>query len=155
MQRGAALFLSLLRDLGLEDRYTVDALQREWSTLFGAPLSQHTCPVDLKEGELLINVDSPLWLQELKFFKGEMLKKLRPYAVRAVRFRHGSVYQARRRGTPSERTRMQQGGRPQPRLLDADDLAWIAQTTAAIRDEELKAALARAMEKALSRRPRS
>lgn len=151
MQRGAPLFLSLLRDLGLEDRYTVDLLQREWSTLFGEPLSLHTCPADLKKGELLITVDSPLWLQQLKFFKGEMTAKLASYGVTGVRFTHGSLYRARRRGKPSGGTEGSEGT-PPPLLLDADDLAWIAETTAAIRDEELKGTLAKAMEKALGRR---
>lgn len=150
MHRGSPLFLSLLRELGLEDRYRVDTLQREWSALFGEPLSLHTCPSGLKEGELLVTVDSPLWLQQLKFFKEEMLKRLQSFGVRTIRFRHGSIYASRRRG-PGHTTPQSSPPALPSRPLDDADRTWIEQTIASIADEELRETLARAMEKALSR----
>ncbi len=51
----------------------------------------HMSPSLLARGELLLTVDSPVWLQELNFFRGDILRKLSSYGVSAIRFRIGRV----------------------------------------------------------------
>ncbi|MFA5353354.1 MAG: DUF721 domain-containing protein, partial [Thermodesulfovibrionales bacterium] len=74
----------------------LESLQADWNRIFGEPLSAHTCPVEIRDAELLVHVDSPAWLNQLKFFRDEMINKLRPYGIREIRFKRGSLYQNRR-----------------------------------------------------------
>lgn len=128
---------------------TIASLQREWSRLFNEPLSLHTYPVELKDGELLINVDSPLWLQELKFFKGDMLGKLRAYRIASIRFKHGRVYRSRRTA-PATGTPDTAHGK---KGISASEREWIEQIVSEIKDPELRDHLRALLEKAAMRRP--
>lgn len=137
----------------MEDRLTVARLQREWAALFDEPLSLHTCPANLNNGILTVNVDSPLWLQQLKFFKQAMLKKLSAYRINAIDFRHGRTNLSRfnRGGKHSGATNCEQTSRPGKKLDDAD-VDWIAQTVAVVPDSELQDRIRSILEKALTRK---
>lgn len=144
MKSAGSILSSLIKTLGIEDKMTIASLQREWSCLFNEPLSLHTYPVELKDGELLINVDSPLWLQQLKFFKGDMLGKLQAYRITSIRFKHGRVYRSRRpvpAGSPAP-------ARSKTGITDADR-EWIDQIVGEVKDPELSEQLRKLLEKAI------
>jgi hypothetical protein len=144
MKSAGSILSTLIKTLGIEDKMTIASLQREWFRLFNEPLSLHTYPVELKDGELLVNVDSPLWLQQLKFFKGDMLKKLHGYRIVSIRFKHGSAYRSRRQ-TPIERP---DAARKEKRITDTDR-EWINQIVGEIKDPELSEQLRKLLEKAI------
>jgi len=102
---------ALLRELGMESSLKLRLLAARWEALFPGSLSLHTSPSVLKDGELLVSVDSPAWLQEISFHRAVMLEKLKDCGIRQVRFRLGAVRkptrpEPRREGRLSEEHRL-------------------------------------------------
>lgn len=145
MEKAGSILSSIFKNIGIEDRLTLARLQREWPELFEAPLSLHTCPSSLNNGSLSINVDSPLWLQQLKFFKQAMLSKLETHGINSITFKHG------RTNLPShDRARSCSGQNiSKESKLDAADTEWIEQTLSDIDDTELQDTIRSVIEKAL------
>jgi len=56
----------LLRQAHIEDRYWMCELEQAWPEIAGVRLAQHTRPGELRERTLIVFVDHPLWLSELK-----------------------------------------------------------------------------------------
>jgi hypothetical protein len=107
----------------------------------------HTAPADIKEGKLVIAVDSPAWLQHLKFLKKELTDKLRPHGIKVIQFRLGSVRINSERQIPSK------SAPPEAfRELTENDIARIDDTVDEIDDAELKEVIRQAMEKSARRK---
>jgi hypothetical protein len=153
VQDAGSILASLFKNAGMEDKLALARLQCEWASLFDEPLSLHTCPVNLNNGLLTVSVDSPLWLQQLKFFKQAMLKKLNAYRINAIDFRHGRTNLSRfnRAGKQSGMNNCEQTTQPLKTLCDAD-VEWIEQTVAAVPDTELQDRIRNVLEKALIRK---
>lgn len=49
-------------------------LRQHWSDIAGAGLAAHSSPRSLKDGVLLVQVDSPLYRQELSYAAGRILR---------------------------------------------------------------------------------
>jgi hypothetical protein len=149
LKKVGTLLSSIFKDLGIEDKIRLNSMQEEWHRLFNEPLSLHTYPVDIKEGELTINVDSPAWLGQLKFFKQDIIKKLQAYNVSSVKFKHGRVYQKRVKGSElrvqSEKNSKTQNSKP----LTLSELEWADQIVSSIEDPDLKEDIRKAIEKSL------
>lgn len=150
MENAASVLASLFKNIGMEDRLTLACLQREWCELFEGPISSHTYPANLNNGILAVNVDSPLWMQQLKYFKQAMLGKLGAYKIQAIDFKHGSTRMSRfnpagKRSGPGVGDDMTL---PEKKLSDAD-VNWIEQTIAVIDDPELQDNARKALTKAL------
>jgi predicted nucleic acid-binding Zn ribbon protein len=57
------------------------ALERDWSRIAGAAVAAHTRPADVEGKDLLVYVDSSVWLTELeKFSRGALLARVRQVA---------------------------------------------------------------------------
>jgi hypothetical protein len=138
---------NMFRDLGISERIKLDNLKRRWPDIFSGPLALHTLPVDIKDGMLTIAVDSPTWLQHLKFMKKEMIEKLAPFEVKDVKFRHGGVE------FRNEIKVYEQKAQPEDfRELTAEDKRRIQQTVDEIDDPDLKESIRKAMEKSARRK---
>lgn len=142
MEKTDSLLGPLLRRLGIEDGVRLARIQASWDGIFDRPLSQHISPARFAEGELLINVESPPWLQQLSYCKRDIVDKLRPFGVREVRFRVGRIY--RKSG---------QTGPPAEKTLAPEDREFIAELVAGVPDEDLRAAVRAAAERSLSKTP--
>jgi hypothetical protein len=142
VKRADSLLKPLVRDLGIEDGIRLSQIKRHWYTLFHKPLSHHMSPSFLSGNELLLTVDSPVWLQELKFYQGDIITKLALYEVKTVRFRLGRVNAAENAETGRE------GGKAKP--LTAHDRSFIEDTVSTIEDEELREVVKKAMGKAIA-----
>jgi Dna[CI] antecedent DciA-like protein len=142
MNRADSLLGPFIKDLGIEDAVRLDEMKRNWNTLFREPLSFHMSPAVSSGGELLIIVDSPVWLQELNFYKEYIVKKLNLYGVEAVRFRLGRVPASVRSIARSEGPRFKQ--------LKAEEHSYIEEIISGIGDSELRGRVKKAMEKYLS-----
>jgi predicted nucleic acid-binding Zn ribbon protein len=148
MKKVGTLLSSIFKDLGIEDKIRLNSMQEEWHKLFNEPLSLHTHPVDIKDGELTINVDSPAWLGQLKFFKHDIIKRLQAYNVSSVKFKHGRVYQKKGQGA---RGKWQEDSKHLPKSFTDSEFAWINQTVSKVSDPELQENIRKAIEKAMSR----
>lgn len=141
MRRVDTLLNHIIRDLGIKDDVKLAEMKRLWGTLFREPLLSHMIPSLLTRDELLLTVDSPVWLQELNFCKQEILGKLTPFGVRSIRFRLGRIPTNKRRG--ALRT-------SKPKNLTETEQSFIRETTAEISDDALKKTVTIAMEKAIA-----
>jgi len=140
MKRLDKLLSHLLPALGIDEAVRLERIRGEWTSLFGEPLSLHMWPVRLRGGELLAHVDSPLWLQQVSFFKTDILKKLFSFNVTEVRFRLGGTGH-------SKKTRTLPVQEHEEHILDRDSILYIEETTKDITDQELKESIRKAMKK--------
>jgi hypothetical protein len=129
----------LIRRLGLTAGVRLGRIRSEWDTLFGPTLSMHMSPSKLAEGELLVNVDQPIWMQQLTFHKRQIVEKLRHHGVRDVRFRIGRIYRVR---TPGPVVR-------EPAGLSAEDASFVETLVSDVDDEDLRQAIRSAAEKSM------
>jgi len=133
-----------IRELGIQDAVRLAAVKRDWDTIFSQPLSCHMSPCTLSHGEILLNVDSPVWLQELQYYKKEILGKLRSYGVRSMRFKIGRVSQNMSHTKRHEEARF--------KVLTPEELSLVEDTVSQIENEELKETVQKAMKRSLSAR---
>jgi hypothetical protein len=143
VRRADSLLTPFIRDLGIEDSVRLAEIKRNWYSLFQKPLSYHIAPSLLSRGELLINVDSPVWLQELKFYKEGFLKKLGPYGVSEIRFRLGRV------SLTNKQSEVRSQGSGVKHLTNKEH-TFIQDIVSKIEDERLKVTLKTAIEKAIN-----
>lgn len=143
VKRADSLILPLIKELGIEEGVRLAEIKKHWYDLFNEPLSYHMSPSKLSGGEILLNVDSPVWLHELNFFKEEIFKKLSSYGVKSVRFRLGRTSI---RG--KSKNRPQSAGSVIKPLRD-DEISYIKETVSLIHDQELRDKVRKAIEKAI------
>lgn len=137
----AGLLAPIFKNLGMEDRLAVESVRQHWGEIFKEPLSAHTCPVELNAGELVVNVDTPIWLQQLKFYKKDMVEKLRQYNVKSIRFKSGRVYGPKER--PEFAGARQVKERPP---LSDEETEWIRETVSHLEDPEVRERVSKAIE---------
>ena len=142
MHRADSLLKPYIKDLGIEEGIRLSEIKRNWNALFNKPLSLHMFPAMLTRGELLMTVDSPVWLQELNFYRGDILRKLGPYGVGTIRFRLGRVSAREKPGATGREDKVK-------RLSNAEE-TFIRETVAGMCDETLKESLKTTMEKAIT-----
>jgi hypothetical protein len=142
VKRADSLVFSLVRDLGIENSIRLIEIKKNWHNLFNEPLSSHMAPYKLSEGEILLNVDSPVWLQELNYFKKDVIEKLNPYGVRDVRFKLGRVSKIIKSGVQSQKSRV--------KPLTTEEISYIQKTVSQIDDKELRETVRRTIEKAIT-----
>lgn len=142
VKRIDSLLGSFIRELGIEDGVRLAEIKRDWFNLFNEPLSYHMSPFMLSEGEITLNVDSPVWFQQLNFYKEDIIKKLSPYGVKNVRFRLGKV------STKTWARSKEQGAKG--KRLTTEELSYIEETVSQINDEALREIVRRAIEKSLT-----
>ncbi|MBI4690748.1 MAG: DUF721 domain-containing protein [Nitrospirae bacterium] len=140
MRRADSLLAPLIRNLGIEDAVRLERIREEWQNIFERPISFHTSPSSLREGELLISVDSPVWLQQLGFYKEAIIKKLHGFGVKTVRFKLGRVLPERKYDRTVSKSRP---------LTESDSL-YIEETITSVADQELRERIKRAIEKSIT-----
>jgi len=140
VKRADSLLAPLIRNLGIGDAVILGRIRNEWGGIFEKPVSLHMSPAILKEGELLINVDSPVWLQELNFYKDTIIKKLHGFGIKSVRLKIGRVY------LEKKQDRIPHG----KKALTADDAFYIENTVSAIANQELRDGIKKAIEKSIT-----
>jgi hypothetical protein len=131
-----------IRELGIQDAVRFAAVKRDWDTIFSQPLSEHMSPCTLSHGEILLNVDSPVWLQELQYYKKEILGKLRAYGITSMRFKIGRVSRAISRKKRDKELKS--------KPLTPEEISLVEETAAHVDDKELRETLQRAMKRSLS-----
>lgn len=139
MEKADTLLGPLIRQLGIEPAVRLARLRTSWDGIFAEPLVSHTYPASLSEGELLINVDHPAYLQQFVFLQREILAKLRSFGVTGVRFRIGRVVKKTAKHAPKS-----------PAVsLGASDREFVESLAGAVQDEDLQAAVRQAATRSL------
>jgi hypothetical protein len=144
VKRVDSLLRPLVRDFGIESNIRFIEIKKNWHTLFSEPLSSHMMPYKLTDGAILLNVDSPVWLQELNYFKKDIIKKLGPYGIKDVRFKLGNVSKNDRSEVCNQVYSV--------KAFTSEEVSYIEKTVVRIIDEDLRITVRRAIEKAVSSR---
>jgi len=70
---------------------TVKTVFSEWPTLAGPQLAAHAQPIALRDGELVVEVDDPAWMSQLRWLEPELRTRLEALPggprVERIRFR--------------------------------------------------------------------
>lgn len=119
-----------IEDNGIQEGVRLLEMKENWNKLFAKPLSLHMFPSVLSEGNLIINVDSNIWLQELNFYKDEIIKKLHPYGVKNVRFRLGKILKQTKSRFKSQKIK--------DFSLPPEELSYIEEILSFVSDSELR-----------------
>lgn len=142
MKTLGVLLPDIFKDLGFGDKLKLFFIQRDWFDLFNEPISLHMYPVQLNEGELLINVDSNAWLSQIRFFCKNITERLLPYGVKSVRTKVGRIPKRDKRDKEEKDT-------DNNFSLSVNDQKWIDDLLSTINDPELRDNIKGALEKAL------
>jgi predicted nucleic acid-binding Zn ribbon protein len=67
----------VLRHLGVPSASVLPSLEQTWADVVGPALAQHSSPVTLKHGRLLVRVDDPAWASQLRWMEQQVLARLR------------------------------------------------------------------------------
>jgi hypothetical protein len=138
----------VVKNLEIEDGVRFSEIKKNWLLLFQKPLIYHVAPALFSEGELVLNVDSPGWLQELKFFTGDIVKKLNPYGVKTIRLRLGRVALNHKgpRGAVSKDGVCGQTARQ----FTPEEISYVSRTVSEIDNEDLRGTIGTVLRKAIS-----
>lgn len=130
---------SLLTDLLDHPRAKAHRLWPLWRQAVGGELASHTELVRLRAGTLTVRVDSPVWADQLRFMKPDILLKLAeqplPQPVKDIVFQQGSLRNRSFAPGPKPVTPL-----PPVTAVDAERAEALAAT---VENEELKRALAK------------
>lgn len=145
MKRIGSFIPPIINGLGIGEAVRTESLQREWQDIFSEPLSLHTWPANLENHTLTINVDSPVWLQQLSFFRNEIISKLNIFEVRAIRFRLGKIYQPALSHPARQAASF-------PLEVDEKTACYIDETVSKLSDPEVQDVVRKAMKRSLARK---
>lgn len=140
-----------LRQSGLGRRIQEQKILASWEKIVGKAVAENAEPAGVVNEVLRVKVASSVWMQQLQFLKGMVLKRLEEngFPLKGLRFYIGEV-----------NPRVLPGGERGPEEGQGNELSRtqkerIASEVAGIQDEELKQILGRLMAKAAGkgRRP--
>lgn len=144
MKRIGALISPFVKNLGIEGAVRLEDIRREWPAIFSEPLSMHMQPSSLKDNELIINVDSPVWLQQISFFRDDITGKLNRFNIKSVRFRLGRL--------AAPKTSRPYYPPVRKKEMSNEDKLFIDDTVSEVADPGLQERIKAVMEKAFTRR---
>ncbi|NWF52613.1 MAG: DUF721 domain-containing protein [Nitrospirae bacterium] len=140
MNRAGDLLKPIIKNLGIEDNLRLAEIKKDWNNLFKDPLSFHMFPSKLSAGEILINVDSAVWLQELNYYRDDIAKKLSKYGVKEARLRLGRVLRNTKPEVKSQKLKR----------LSTQEISYINEVVFKIHDPDLRETVKKALEKAIA-----
>ena len=79
MQRVSKILDKLIRQYGLEGKMNEYMLADKWESVVGTIIASHSYPAGIHYKKLYIIVDSPVWLQEISFYKEDLIDKVNKY----------------------------------------------------------------------------
>jgi predicted nucleic acid-binding Zn ribbon protein len=90
--RIGAVLPSVLRELGLQKRFSERKLVEQWAGVVGPELARRARAMRFEKGTLFVHVDHGAWMQELHFMEKELVRKLRTACpdVDLVRIKFGA-----------------------------------------------------------------
>ena len=131
-------------NLGLATRINEFKIKKHWPEVVGRAISQRAVPLRLVSSTLHVTVSSSAWMNELLYHKDEIIEKINSLigagAVSNIIFKTGRVEAA-----PQERAAIKR------RSLSRAERAFIDRTVSTVKDQALREAIRRAMEKGMSR----
>jgi predicted nucleic acid-binding Zn ribbon protein len=107
-QAFGALITGLVRDRGWERPTAEASVLGRWGQLVGAGIAEHSQPVSLRDGALVVAAESTAWATQLRLLAPRILQRLRsqlgPDIVTSLRV-HGPTAPSWKKGPRSVRGR--------------------------------------------------
>ncbi len=75
VQSLSVILRGICRQLGLQNEMTLYQIQAHWEEIVGPQIALHTAPEKISYHALSLRVDSAPWMNQLLFFKREMVEK--------------------------------------------------------------------------------
>ncbi len=69
----------LIKEYGLEGKMTEYMIAERWETIVGKTIAVHSQPTEIRYRKLYVIVDSHVWLQEISFYKEDLINKVNRY----------------------------------------------------------------------------
>jgi len=95
MERISRILDEIIKRYGLEGKVMEYKLSVHWKDIVGEIIASHTRPAGIRYKKLKILVDSPVWLQEISFYKHEIIEKINRHfgktLVTKVYFKIGEI----------------------------------------------------------------
>jgi predicted nucleic acid-binding Zn ribbon protein len=66
----------LLKGLGLDRKMEEVRLFRRWPEIVGAAIASRSRPREIKRGELVIEVENNVWMQEIRFHENAIIERV-------------------------------------------------------------------------------
>ena len=70
------ILADVIRDLGLSKKLSEQRAVIEWADIVGRRVAEHARAIKVDSGKLLVEVDSPVWSQELTLMKRNILREI-------------------------------------------------------------------------------
>ncbi len=127
-------------------RLQIQKIIDSWNNAVGKAVAEQTRPRRVRDGVLEVNVGNSVWMQQLQFMKGLILKKLDPKGVqiREIRFFIGDIA-----GEPGEEGR-EEPVRKHFEELPAAEKERIAREVAHLPDPEMREIMSRVFARSLA-----
>jgi hypothetical protein len=136
----------VLDGYGLTDNIICEKLKKDWVKIFKEPLSSHMEPHKFINGELLIIVDSHIWLNEINFLKDSIIEKLSPYGVKNIIFKFGRIF---RKEDSKSKTDSIKKKLYKPSILSKEEISFIEDIISKIEDKDLRSVIKNTITKSI------
>ena len=131
----------VLRQQNLNSRLDLYRALEGWEDMVGARIARHCLPKTLRDdGILLVLVDSPAWMRQIRYLEKDIRKKVNDTigqaAVAKIHFQVGEI-------APYRKVLFKEASTPEWASGEIDSAAWarIEEHTAGLRDEQIKGQL--------------
>jgi hypothetical protein len=140
-----------LKKRGVPVQFQDTRLRDTWEEAVGPVIAAQTRAESRKKDTLNVKVSSSVWMQQLHFLRDEITQKVNRVftsdPIKNIRFRIGDIP-----SPPPAKEKKEAWTPGRLSFLRERDKKMIEETTATLKDPELKALLKRMMEKEISRR---
>ncbi len=69
----------VIKDMGIEPHIALETIQNNWKTIVGTTNAKNTKPSFLRHGKLTIEVSSPVWMTQARFYKSKIIEKINSF----------------------------------------------------------------------------
>lgn len=84
MQKVSGILMKLIKQYGLEGKMQEYTIAEKWEQIAGSIIAAHTRPDSIRFKKLYVNVDSNAWIQELSFYKKDLVTRVNDYFGRQI-----------------------------------------------------------------------
>lgn len=84
MYKVSGILERLIKQYGLEGKMAEYVIAEKWEDIVGKIIASHTRPVGIRHRRLQVLVDSPAWLQEISFYRRELIERVNRYMGKKI-----------------------------------------------------------------------
>lgn len=154
MQKVEDILTTTIRNMGIQKKYNAHSVIVHWKKIVGDDIANHTYPVLVQSGILLIAVNNSVWCHHLSMMKDNIIAKINDFVgeklIIDIRFQAGNS-----KKNPNQENKSIEFDHPVPYnlskvKLNETDVQMINDTVELVHDKYLKQKIMRIMRKNLA-----